>query len=113
MISDLKDVVEGFKEILQYNYSKIVIVALFFSLLFMSWKYVDKSKEIHKVEYEMKVKCDSLIAIQQKAALDIEIKYHESLHKLRDDNKREIIEYYKNVMLTFNNLSKKQKQILE
>ncbi len=113
MISDIKDVIDGLKEILKYNYSKIVIVTLFLSLLFMSWMYIDKSKEVHRVEYLMKAKCDSLISIQQKAALDIEIKYHESLHKLRDDNKKEIIEYYKNVMLTFNNLSKKQKKILE
>lgn len=113
MISDIKGIIEDFKEILKYNYSKIAIVTLFMSLIFMSWKYIDKSREVAEVEYEMKIKCDSLISIQQQAALDVELKYHESLHKLREDNKKEIIEYYKSVMLTFSNLSKKQRQILE
>jgi hypothetical protein len=48
MISDLKDVVEGFKEILQYNYSKIVIVALFFSLF---WVIMESVFEIIFYKY--------------------------------------------------------------
>lgn len=111
MISDIKDIISDFKEILKHNLKNVVILVLVLSLLFLSWEYVSTGKKYNEKEVYYKTLCDSLLLEKDRLRFETELAYNKSLSDLRDKNKEEIITYYRDIISNFRLLSKKQKDL--
>lgn len=73
MISDIKEAISDFKEILKYNLRNVVILLLICSLLFLSWEHINASKAFHVKEAQYKAMCDSLLLEKDKLRFETEL----------------------------------------
>lgn len=111
MISDIKEIISDFKEILKHNLKNVVILLLVLSLLFLSWEYLSAAKIHNSKEAQYKAMCDSLLLVEKKLRFETELAYNKSLADIRDKNKEEIITYYRDIISNFRTLSKAQKSL--
>lgn len=111
MISDIKEIISDFKEILKHNLKNVVILLLVLSLLFLSWEYLSTAKIHNSKEAQYKAMCDSLLLVEKKLRFETELAYNKSLADIRDKNKEEIITYYRDIISNFRTLSNAQKSL--
>lgn len=111
MISDIKEIISDFKEILKHNLKNVVILLLVLSLLFLGWEYLNAAKTFNTKEAQYKAMCDSLLLVEKKLRFETELAYNKSLADIRDKNKEEIITYYRDIISNFRTLSNAQKSL--
>lgn len=111
MISDIKEIISDFKEILKHNLKNVVILLLVLSLLFLGWEHLNAEKTFHAKELQYKAMCDSLLLEKDKLRFETELAYNKSLADIRDKNKEEIITYYRDIISNFRTLSNAQKSL--
>ena len=111
MISDIKEIISDFKEILKHNLKNVVILLLVLSLLFLGWEYLNAEKTFNTKEAQYKAMCDSLLLEKDKLRFETELAYNKSMADIRDKNKEEIITYYRDIISNFRTLSNAQKSL--
>jgi predicted negative regulator of RcsB-dependent stress response len=111
VISDIKEIISDFKEILKHNLKNVVILLLVLSLLFLGWEYLNAEKTFNTKEAQYKAMCDSLLLVEKKLRFETELAYNKSLADIRDKNKEEIITYYRDIISNFRTSSHAQKSL--
>ena len=111
MISDIKEIISDFKEILKHNLKNVVILLLVLSLLFLGWEHLNAAKTFNTKEAQYKAMCDSLLLVEKKLRFETELAYNKSLADIRDKNKEEIITYYRDIISNFRTSSHAQKSL--
>jgi len=111
VISDIKEIISDFKEILKHNLKNVVILLLVLSLLFLGWEHLNAAKTFNTKEAQYKAMCDSLLLVEKKLRFETELAYNKSLADIRDKNKEEIITYYRDIISNFRTSSHAQKSL--
>jgi predicted negative regulator of RcsB-dependent stress response len=111
VISDIKEIISNFKEILKHNLKNVVILLLVLSLLFLGWEHLNAAKTFNTKEAQYKAMCDSLLLVEKKLRFETELAYNKSLADIRDKNKEEIITYYRDIISNFRTSSHAQKSL--